>query len=292
MRWFAEYKQSLKMAEVEEVVDLFFYRPLAFLLVKSIYKTKITPDQLTLGAIVLGLTGGFFYAFGLRQTSIIGALFYILFVILDCSDGQLARLKNNGTKIGRLLDGIADYIVVAAIYVGLAIGYTEKGDQPGTILILLAISGVSITIQSLLVDYYRTRFLDIVLSRSNTFKDGISEYRTEYIKIKKLKGRWLEKNVILTYLLYSKIQRSLIGKKKRESSVTAAPEDYYKKNRTMIRLWLVMGPSAIRTWLIVCSFIGRFDIYFWVTIAGFNILAIILGLIQRQIDKSYLAYHK
>jgi phosphatidylglycerophosphate synthase len=278
------------MAEVEEAIDLFFYRPLAFLLVKSIYKTRITPDQLTLGAIVLGLTGGFFYAFGLRQTSTIGALFYILFVILDCSDGQLARLKKNGTKIGRLLDGIADYIVVAAIYVGLAIGYTEKGDQPGTMLILLAISGVSITIQSLLVDYYRTRFLDIVLNRTNTFKDGINEYRTEYIKIRNIKGKWLEKNVILTYLLYSKIQRKLIGKKKRESSVTAAPQDYYKKNRGMIRLWLVMGPSAIRTWLIICTFIGRFDIYFWVTIAGFNILAIILGLIQRQIDKSYLSY--
>lgn len=290
MRWFTEYKQSLKMAEVEEAIDLFFYRPLAFLLVKSIYRTKITPDQLTLGAIVLGLTGGFFYAFGLQQTSIVGAIFYILFIIFDCSDGQLARLKKNGTKIGRLLDGIADYIVVAAIYVGLAIGYTEKGEQPGAILILLAISGVSITIQSLLVDYYRTRFLDIVLKRTNTFKDGINEYRTEYIKIKNQKGKWLEKNVILIYLIYSKIQRRLIGRKKRESTVTASPLDYYNKNRAMIRLWLVMGPSAIRTWLIVCSFVGRFDIYFWVTIAGFNILAIILGLIQRRVDKSYLIF--
>lgn len=278
------------MAEVEEALDLFFYRPLAFLLVKSIYKTKITPDHLTLGAIVLGLTGGFFYAFGLPHTSIVGAIFYILFIIFDCSDGQLARLKKNGTKIGRLLDGIADYIVVAAIYVGLAIGYAQKGGNPSTLLILLGLSGVSITIQSLLVDYYRTRFLDIVLDRTNTFKDGINEYRTEYIKIKKQKGKWLEKNIILTYLIYSKIQRSLIGRKKRESTVTASPLDYYDKNRALIRLWLVMGPSAIRTWLIVCSFIGRFEIYFWVTIAGFNILAIILGLIQRRVDKSYLAY--
>lgn len=278
------------MAEVEEALDLFFYRPLAFLLVKSIYKTKITPDHLTLGAIVLGLTGGFFYAFGLPHTSIVGAIFYILFIIFDCSDGQLARLKKNGTKIGRLLDGIADYIVVAAIYVGLAIGYAQKGGNPSTLLILLGLSGVSITIQSLLVDYYRTRFLDIVLDRTNTFKDGINEYRTEYIKIKKQKGKWLEKNIILIYLIYSKIQRSLIGRKKRESTVTASPLDYYDKNRALIRLWLVMGPSAIRTWLIVCSFIGRFEIYFWVTIAGFNILAIILGLIQRRVDKSYLAY--
>jgi hypothetical protein len=286
--WFTEYKQSLKMVEVEEVVDLFFYRPLAFLLVKSIYRTKITPDHLTLGAIIMGLTGGFFYAFGLRQTSTVGAVFYILFVILDCSDGQLARLKKNGTKIGRLLDGIADYIVVAAIYVGLAIGYAQKGGQPSTMLVLLALSGASITVQALLVDYYRTRFLDIVLNHSNTFKEGINEYRTEYIKIKKQRGKWLEKNIILIYLIYSKLQRRLIGKRKREGTINATPQDYYNRNRAMIRLWLIMGPSAIRTCLILCSLFGRFDIYFWITIGIFNILAVFLGLIQRQIDKSYL----
>lgn len=289
MKWFTEYKQSLKMAEVEEAVDMFFYRPLAFLLVKSIYRTNITPDHLTLAAIIFGLTGGVFYAFGLQQTSVIGAIFYILFIILDCSDGQLARLKKNGTKIGRLLDGIADYIAVTAIYIGVAIGYANKDGQPSTVLMLLALSGASVIIQSLLVDYYRTRFLDTVLSRKNTFEDGINEYITEYEIIKNQKGKWLEKNVIHTYLVYSGIQRKLIGKKKREGTITASPQEYYNKNRAMIRLWLVMGPSAIRTWLIICTFIGRFDIYFWVTIAGFNIVAVILGLIQYRIDKSYLS---
>jgi hypothetical protein len=292
MRWFTEYKQSLKMAEVEEAVDMFFYRPLAFLLVKAIYKTNITPDHLTLGAIIFGLTGGFFYSFGLQETSVIGAIFYILFIILDCSDGQLARLKKNGTKIGRLLDGIADYIAVAAIYIGVAIGYANNDGQPAALLMLLALSGASVIIQSLLVDYYRTRFLDTVLCRTNTFDDGINEYRAEYVKIKNQKGKWLEKNVIHTYLVYSKIQRKLIGKKKREGTITASPQDYYSKNRAMIRLWLVMGPSAIRTWLIICTLIGRFDIYLWVTIAGFNLLAIILGIIQYQIDKSYLTQVK
>jgi hypothetical protein len=273
---------------VEEAVDMFIYRPLAFLLVKAIYKTNITPDHLTLGAIALGLTGGFYYTFGTHHTSVIGAIFYILFIILDCSDGQLARLKKNGTKIGRLLDGIADYLVVTAIYIGVAIGYANKEGQPTTLLLLLALSGLSVIIQSLLVDYFRTRFLDTVLSRTNTFEDGIYEYQTEYEKIKNQKGKWLEKNVIRTYLFYSRIQKKLIGKKKRESKIIASPRDYYDKNRAIMRLWLIMGPSAIRTWLIICTFIERFDIYFWVTIAGFNIVAIILGVIQRRIDKSYL----
>ena len=102
MNWFEEYKKSLKMAEVEEVIDLVFYRPLAFLLVISVYKTKIKPDHLTIAAIGMGLMGGFFYSLGTYSGCVLGALFYLLFNILDCSDGQLARLKKNGTSVGRI----------------------------------------------------------------------------------------------------------------------------------------------------------------------------------------------
>ena len=35
----AQYLASLKMREVEEFFDLVFYRPLAFLFVKAIYRT-------------------------------------------------------------------------------------------------------------------------------------------------------------------------------------------------------------------------------------------------------------
>jgi hypothetical protein len=275
------------MAEVEEIVDLLFYRPIAFLLVKMIYNTRITPDQLTIGAIILGLTGGFLYAFGLRQTSTAGALFYVLFIIFDCSDGQLARMKKNGTKIGRLLDGIADYIVVTSIYIGLAVGCAQKGGIPSSMLILLALSGAGITVQALLVDYYRTRFLDIVLNHQDTFREGVQEYRAEYVKLKNQNGKWLERNIILIYLFYSKLQRNLTGKKKRERKLNTNRDDYYRKNKIMIRFWLIMGPSATRTALIVCSLFDRLDIYFWLTIVAFNIFAVILGLIQQNIDKTY-----
>lgn len=292
MRWFTEYKKSLKMAEVEEYIDLIFYRPLAFLLVKLIYNSRITPDHLTLAAIMMGLTGGFFYAFGSQLTCFLGAFFYLLFVILDCSDGQLARLKKNGSSIGRLLDGIADYIVVTAIYIGIAIGYSHKNGEPSFMLILLILSGVSIIIQEVLVDFYRTRFLDIVMKRKNTFEEGIKEYRKEYIRLKNLKGKWLEKNIIHIYLVYSKLQRNLTSRKKRVAFQNVSPEEYYKKNRLMIRLWIFMGPSAVRTTLIFCSLFSRFDIYFWITIGGFNILAVLIWIIQRQVDKSYLAHLK
>ena len=64
MSWFTEFKKSLKMTEVEEFFDLFFYRPLAFILVKSVYRTNITPNQLTIAAICMGIIAGCLYAGG------------------------------------------------------------------------------------------------------------------------------------------------------------------------------------------------------------------------------------
>jgi phosphatidylglycerophosphate synthase len=288
MNWFGEYKNSLKMSEVEEVIDLVFYRPLAFLVVKSVYRTRITPDHLTIAAIIMGLAGGCTYAFGLQFSCVIGAVFYLLFNILDCSDGQLARLKKNGTSVGRLIDGFADYVATVAIYAGIAIGYSNNPEQPSLMLIWLSLAGISTIIQESLVDYYRTRFLDIVMKSKNTFDEGIEEYKNEFEIIKNQKGKWLDKIIIYLYLVYSNVQRKLASRKKREKSFSATPQDYFDKNRIIIRFWVFIGPSAKITTLIICSLFCRFDIFFWIVIGGFNILAVSLWIIQQQIDKSFI----
>ena len=287
MNWSEEYKNSLKMIEVEEVVDLIIYRPLAFLLVISVYNTKIKPDHLTLAAMIMGLLGGCFYSFGSHLTCIVGAIFYLLFNILDCSDGQLARIKKNGSSVGRLLDGIADYIAAIAIYAGIVIGYSNNPEQPTSMVILTALAGISIIVQESLVDYFRTRFLDIVLKRENTFYEGVAEYRNEYEILKNQKGKWFSKAIVLIYLKYSQLQRYLTSKKKRTKLFEASPENYFIKNRLIIRFWVFMGPSAKITTLILCSLFCRFDIFFWIVIGGFNILAVLLWIIQFQIDKSF-----
>ena len=50
-----EYKRSLKMPEAEEVFDLIFYRPLAFVFVKLVYRSPVTPNQVTLLSMIAGL---------------------------------------------------------------------------------------------------------------------------------------------------------------------------------------------------------------------------------------------
>ena len=287
MHWYREYKNSLKMAEVEEVIDLILYRPLAFLVVISVYSTKIRPDHLTLIAMVMGILGGFFYSIGSYMTCIAGAIFYLLFNIFDCSDGQLARIKKNGSAFGRLLDGVADYIAAIAIFVGIAIGYSNKPEQPSSMIFLIALAGISIIVQESLVDYFRTRFLDIVLERKDTYNEELEEYRNEYEIIKNEKGKWFYKTIVYIYLTYSKIQESLTSRRKRPKIINATPEYYFNRNRIIIRFWVFMGPSAKISTLVLCSLFCRFDVFFWIVIGGFNILALLLWLIQYKIDKSF-----
>ena len=286
MSWLGEYKKSLKMKEVEEVFDLFFYRPLAFLLVKLIYKTNITPNQLTIAAIFMGVIGGCFYAQGLPQYYIVGALFYMMFNILDCSDGQLARLKKNGTHTGRIIDGFADYIATTAVFIGIGIGFANMQSNPAYWWMLIVITGISNTVHAVLVDYYRTRFLDYVLDRKSTFEEELDDFKNEYIQIKGKKGKSFDRFIIGLYLKYNNIQSKLTANKKTDKSFKTTPQEYFKKNKTIIRFWIILGPTSQISTLIICSIINRFDVFFWIMILGFNLLALVLWIIQHQIDKS------
>lgn len=275
------------MVEVEEFFDLFFYRPLAFILVKIIYPTRITPNQLTVVSIIFGVAAGFVYAMGSSTALLYGALLFMLYNIFDCSDGQLARLKKNGTHAGRIIDGIADYITAIAVFTGLGIGYPDHHFSPGSWYLLLFAAAISNLIQSILVDYYRNRFLDYVLERKSTFEEDMDSFHKEYDALKNLKDKWLDKWIIRTYFKYSAFQERLIPKKKGEKLFKAAPRDYYKKNKTAIRLWVTIGPTSQVTALMICSAINRFDIYFWLIIGLFNIIVILTWLLQGNIDKSF-----
>lgn len=287
MSFFEEYKSSLKMIQVEEVLDVLFYRPVAFLLVKLILPTRIKPDHLTISAIIMGIISGFFYSLGTRNSCIYGALFFLVFNILDCSDGQLARLKKNGTPVGRIIDGIADYTAIIAVLTGIALGFSGKSEQPGYFMLLLVLSGLSIMIHGSLVDYYRTRFMDYVLGRKNTLVDGIEEYRKEYESIKSQKGKLFDRLIIAIYLKYSDLQRNLTSHGKSERLLNATPENYFRRNRVIIRFWVFTGPTMEITILAFCSMFCRFDLFFLITIVIFNIHCAVMWMIQQRIDKNF-----
>lgn len=115
---FDEYWQSLKPREVEEPIDVWVHRPVAFLFARLLLPTRISPNAVTSMSIVLGVA-----ALGMMLSELPGhmalaGLLIFLSAVADCADGQLARMRGTSSALGRMLDGVADFIVTVAIVGG------------------------------------------------------------------------------------------------------------------------------------------------------------------------------
>ncbi|WP_413759407.1 CDP-alcohol phosphatidyltransferase family protein [Streptomyces sp. MMBL 11-3] len=111
--------------------------PVATPLVRLTAKyTRITPNQITWGAFLLGLVSAGFFAFGDWRWLIAGAFVYHLSFVLDCMDGKVARLTGQGSVFGAWLDFVFDRIRVAVCGVALMAGQYHRTGE--TIYIWLA----------------------------------------------------------------------------------------------------------------------------------------------------------
>jgi len=59
-----EFVKSLKADGAEEIVDIYLYRPLGFVIAKILTKTKITPNIITITGIFWGILAGFLLSRG------------------------------------------------------------------------------------------------------------------------------------------------------------------------------------------------------------------------------------
>lgn len=160
------FEQCVKDLDIEEAVDLHWHRRLAFYLVlKPIEKfglSSVTPMRITLFSIATGVVAAGVMAMAPEHGSMMcvyGALLLLLYVVLDCSDGMLARLRGGGTRLGMLVDGMGDGIVGVAFWAGTsrAIAAELEGVWvwPALVSILFSIAA-----HTSLYDGIKTKFVE------------------------------------------------------------------------------------------------------------------------------------
>ncbi len=279
-----DFKKSLKHIIFDETLTLYILRPIAFIFVKLLYPTKITPNQVSLMSIIVGVLAGFFFSRGDHTSFILAGSLYFFCLVLDCVDGMIARLKKNGTAVGRIIDGFADYIVGVAVYVGLGIGF-DKGIVnlnfwPYSYWLLLTISAVSHIFHAMIVDYYRVEFMSHGLGKVTSVWEEKRIFTQELERIKHMRGKWLDKILIAFYLGYSHLQ--IFRMKKTE---VYNRDDYFNANKLMILLWFWIGPTAHVFVLIVSAILFRPIIFFIYTIGVANLYMLVLWIIQVKIKQ-------
>ena len=278
MSWLKEYKSALKNIYAEEPLDVYFYRPLAFVIVKTFYAFPITPNHYSLVAFIAGITSGYFFYQGTPSGNLFGALFFLAYAILDCCDGMVARMKKNGTEFGRIIDGVVDYTVNAIVYITIAIGISRTPSN--TLLapwMLVILAGVSKAIHSITYDHYLTEYLSHENGNGGFVAAEISKTRKKLEESESKNNSILRVIALRIYLGFSNLQASGLGG-------GYDPVDYCERNLQSLKMWSAIGP-AVHIAVLILAFLFNFPIalFFYAIIFG-NLWLLMMYIYQTKIN--------
>lgn len=82
-------------------------------------RTGVTPNQVTVVMVVCGVLAGVVLAFGGLWSAVLAAVLIQLYLILDCSDGEVARYTGRTSIAGVYLDRIGHYLSELGLLIGL-----------------------------------------------------------------------------------------------------------------------------------------------------------------------------
>lgn len=112
----AIYRSSKKKQDINWFTEHIARRGAAPL-VYALRNTRITPNQVTMFAVIVCMGAGALWVSWLSWLSLIlGALVFELSFVLDCVDGMLARVRKLASPLGHLLDFLMDELKAMLLY--------------------------------------------------------------------------------------------------------------------------------------------------------------------------------
>ncbi len=272
-----QYKASLKHPDVEEPIDLWFYRPLGFRLALLGERLHWTPNQITVISIFLGIGCGLLLYPTSLWLNLLGLMLLIMADVCDSADGQLARLTHQYSQLGRILDGAAGDFWFIAIYVCLALRLTPEW---GIWCWLLAIAaGLCHSQQAAMADYYRQFHLLCVKGRDGSELDDASHVDEQYRQTS-FRAEPILKVFLWFYRNYTRSQERFTPKLQKLRKLSFDPLQLSPQTRPLMPIANALTYNCRAITLFLSVLTGHPWLYWVAELTIFNVLAI--GMICRH----------
>lgn len=108
-------------------VDTHLNRKLSCPLTRWLLRTPLTPNQITVLACLMSLLGALCFFPGGYYGPVLGALCLQFSAVLDCCDGEVARVKFMESPLGDWLDIVCDTVGAIAIFLGVGVAVWQDG---------------------------------------------------------------------------------------------------------------------------------------------------------------------
>jgi phosphatidylglycerophosphate synthase len=255
--------------------------------VRLLYPTSITPNQITFLSLVFGLASAGFYVSGIPDALVWGAIFLYGKVFLDNVDGNLARVRGTTSRFGRFLDSLVDFLVTVLVYIAVTMYLVRTtGVQEYWILGLLGL--LFCFMQSTFFVFYLVNYTSRVGSYE---KNRVDESVTEEDKRQAEEGQtdpWdlrLQKLFVWAYGWQDEAVEKLDTICKRLSHVSDTEEalrSWYSDKKFLA--WV--SPLCLCTnnvMLVFFSLLGQLELFMILLVSFINIYS--LGLLCWKIFK-------
>jgi phosphatidylglycerophosphate synthase len=282
------YSSLIKSRDVEDPVNQLVHRPLAYLFVRLIYRTPMTPDQVTYLALIVGTIAGLCWFIGTTRLMIVGGILLWSSAILDGADGILARAKGIQSETGRAVDGWAD-AQVAVVTVAAAFYHVLATDLRFyyPVLMLLAV-GTTIA-HVYLYDFYREAYMHNTDPKWDGFPESIADVQALHEKAEAERAFWIVRWAMSSFVRVKKIEIFLIGLTNPKAGqenlrfiVNEKTVDIYRRhNRAPMRLWMWVSTAPHSYLMAICGMFDRLDIYLWLRVVAANVIMIIALIWQH-----------
>lgn len=196
-------ESTLKSTDTEELIDIYFYRPIGYRWALLFQKLGITPNAVTIASIFIGIASGICFYYEEFWISVLGIFLLIWANSFDSADGQLARMTKNFSPLGRALDGFAGDLWFASIYIAICLRLEPVFGF--YIWVLAVFAGYFHSKQAAMADYYRNIHLLFLKGKSGSELDNSVELTEKYNNIS-VKENWFEKTYLFFYRAYTRGQ--------------------------------------------------------------------------------------
>ena len=223
--------------------------------------------------MICGVAAGFLFWRATPAAALAAGVACFAGNVLDCADGQLARLKGSASPVGYLVDGAADYIGTIAIFVGMAHSLNLRRPAAVNWWWLVVAAGASMAWQCAFLDEKRRAWLDRVYRRSRDPREEL-EAMTHQAEEWRLQGTHRgARALIAAYRWYRRawtpVTRTDARARMRDEG---DPGRWAEWHRPVLRRSVWTGPTMHVTAILVCAgLLDRPDLYLWGAVGAGNL---------------------
>ncbi len=295
----SQHKWLVKHPEVEEAIDLGFYRPIGYAVSRLLRPTPVTPDQVTLAAAVVGVFAGHLFLYGLPLLDVAGGCALVFSALLDSVDGQLARLRATSSGKGRVYDGFSDSAVFISVYVHLAARLVWQGCHPGLFLLALLALASQFT-ANVMADLYRNSYLRFALLDAGAEGESLREVRE--MRARARDAGVVERVLLFFYLRIARQQegwnpqlttlRAALARSPDGQAAAGVPDRqavaarYRELFQPLVPQLAWLGTNVRVLLLLALLPVGAIRTFFWVNVTVLNLaLALLVRAHERRARK-------